>query len=403
MVIIDDEDQSAFAEVLQDEGIDALSLHPDDLDGDILARATTVVVDQYLDHWPGRNGYSVPFALKVPDGLSLASVLRSHVEASGARKGPPVDAVSFVLRTGEAEKIGAGLPRAAREYLLAAQYNLEWVFDKSYLPELGRPSAAARIAQLANATASLSSDWGPDSGDPGLRWLGVPDADWSRDARWQVEQCRPPQHVVAQRTAGRAWLRWFLHRILPFPTFLIDERKLATSLGLTRRALEEVLNSNSDLRSKLDGVRYGGPLDTFMGARWWRAGVSHAIHDMLQECGLDDELDLASVGYAASSLHGTPLSCLDIEDPVMEIGADYSVSDDPISASEAVRLQPDDWPPYADEPWAHRKYLEPAGDPELMALVVSVDRWQLREDSVKGEASRSPSSLAADGEVGSVE
>ncbi|MCM0674005.1 hypothetical protein NCC78_04710 [Micromonospora phytophila] len=400
VVIIDDEDQLAFAELLQDEGLDAISLHPDDLDGDILAKATTVIVDQYLDNWSSRSRSSIPFAMKIPDGLSLASVLRSHVEASGDRKGPPASAVSFVLRTGEAEKIGAGLPRAAREYLLAGQYNLEWVFDKGYLPEAGKPSSAARIAQLAIATASLPSDWGPESGDPGARWLRLPQSDWAEDARWQVEQCRPPQHVVAQRTAGRAWLRWFLHRILPFPTFLIDGRKVAASLGLTTSALEEVLQSDSELKRKLDEALYQGPLNTFMGLRWWRAGVGHVINEMLQECGLEDELDLASIGFAASSLHGSALPRLNIDDPVLELSADYSVSADPISASDAVRLQPDDWPPYADEPWAHRKHLESEADPDLMALVVSMDRWHLRGARASDETVRPEPPMAHGNELG---
>ncbi|MEV1108946.1 hypothetical protein AB0I95_09870 [Micromonospora sp. NPDC049751] len=403
VVVIDDEDQLAFAELLRDEGVDAVALHPDDLDGELLAKATTVIVDQYLDNWSTRSGSSIPFAMKIPDGLSLASVLRSHVEASGDRKGPPANAVSFVLRTGEAEKIGAGLPRAAREYLLAGQYNLEWVFDKGYLPELGKPSAARRIAELANATASLPSDWGPESGDPGARWLGLPQSDWAEDARWQVEQCRPPQHVVAQRTAGRAWLRWFLHRILPFPTFLIDSRKVAASLGITRSALEAVLNSDSELKKKLDAALYQGPLNTFLGLRWWRAGVSHAIDEMLHECGLEDELDLASIGSAASSLHGSALARLNFDDPVLEISADYIALGEPISASEAVRLQPDDWPPYADEPWAHRKHLESEADPELKALVVSRDRWHLRGSRTWDGAASIEGAAADENELGRFE
>ncbi|MET8040167.1 hypothetical protein ABZU25_04775 [Micromonospora sp. NPDC005215] len=376
VLIIDDEDQTPFSEVLQDLGVDAVYLAPDDLEESLLHQAATVVVDQYLDHWPGRNKESVPLALRVPDGLSLASVLRSRVEGSGDRQGPPQSAVSFVLRTGEVETIGAGLPSAARQHLLAAQYNLEWVFEKGSVPVADTPSTAQRIAELARATASLPDDWSAGTGDPGIKWLRLPDAEWTDDARWQVEQCRPPQHVVAQRTAGRAWLRWFLQRVLPYPTFLVDVQKVAVMFGITVSAAEEVLSSSTKLGHLLEEARYNGPLNSFMGKRWWRAGVSFVIERILAEHDLDDDPDPETIAAVAATIHGSKLERLSVPDPVLEIGSDYSTARQPISAKDAVRLQPDDWPPYADEAWASRSRLN-GDDPELLALVVSTDRWRL--------------------------
>ncbi|MFD6635778.1 hypothetical protein ACFWDN_08145 [Micromonospora chalcea] len=377
VLIVDDEDQTPFTELLNDCGVDAIYLPPEEVERETLSQATTVVVDQYLDNWLGRDAQALPLAMQVPDGLSLASVFRSHVEGSGGRSGPPDSAVSFVLRTGEVDKIGAGLPASAREHLLAAQYNLEWVFDKSSLSGQGFPSAAIRIAELARATAELPRDWSAGTGDPGISWLRLPlEARWAEDARWQIEQCRPPQHTVAQRTAGRSWLRWFLHRILPFPTFLIDLKKLALMFGLTTSAMEQVLSSSSALSAMLEDASYGGPLNSFMGPRWWRAGISSLIEQLLEERGMDDEADLTAIAAAAVDAHGDTLEVLEIERPVLELNADYSVLPAPISAYDAVRLQPDDWPPYADEAWADRRRF--VGDnSELYALVVSADRWRL--------------------------
>lgn len=379
VVVVDDEDQSAFADAIREHGVDAVSVAPDDLRSDVLVRATAVLVDQYLDDWPGRDNIDLPVTLHVPDGLALAAVLRSHVEGSSRRSGRPSAPVAFSLRTGDLDHIGVGLPRAAREHLLASQYNLEWVFDKAAIPGAGLPSPAARAAALARATAELPTDWGPETNDPGLRWLALPDAAWVEDARWQIEQCRPPQHTVAERTAGRAWLRWFLHRILPFPTFLLDRSRVAVALGLHAEALNEVLSSDSSpFAQRLADLRYTGPLDTFLGERWWRAGVSHMVTELLNDPD-GDLADAPTVAEAVGDLHRAHLAAVDIEHPVLRIRVDYSTIPDAVDIKDAVRLQPDSWPPYADDAWAARDDLhDPDHDPELLALVVREDRWRLQ-------------------------
>jgi hypothetical protein len=378
VVIIDDEDQGSFAELIRDLGVEAVALSPDDLDRQLLTRATTVVLDQYLDVWPGRDRSRLPLTLKVPDGLGLAAVLRSHVEGSGVKTPPLQVPVAFVLRTGELNRLGAGLPRAAREHLLARQYNLEWVFSKGQeaLPNL--PSPARRIAALARATSTLPVHWGPDSHDPGLAWLGLPTTTWTEDARWQIEQCRPPQHVVAERTAGLAWLRWFLQRILPFPTFLLDRTHLAVALGLSVTSVDDVISFGSPLSARLDEVRYRGPLSDFLGDRWWRAGVSHLVEELLEITEQNGRGRIQAVAAGAANLHGHYIDAITVEDPVVGVNSDYTTLSVPLSAASAVRLQPDDWPPYADDAWAARDALSGEdADPELLALVVSTDRWRI--------------------------
>ena len=49
-----------------------------------------------------------------------------------------------------------------------------------------------------------------------------------------------------------------------------------------------------------------------------------------------------------------------------------------IPVSEALRLQPDDWPPFADDAWGLRELL--AESPTLRGLVVPSDRDLLDGD-----------------------
>lgn len=384
VLIIDDEDQTAFADAVNNQGVDALAMEPDDLDVSLLRRASVVVVDQYLDHWPGRDTSELPVTLTVPDGLALSAVLRSHIEASAP-------SVAFVLRTGEMERLGQGLPTGAREHLLASQYNLEWVFSKAGSPDEALPTPAARIASLAIASASLPADWDAGSHDPGLRWLALADTVWAADARWQVEQCRPPQHVVAQRTRGGAWLRWFLQKALPYPTFLMDEVRAALALGVTVAALGQVMASDSELKRRLDEVAYAGPLNEFLGRRWWRAGMSRFVNELEVELGDGAGVDIADL---VSRFHGEDLEPVLVPSPVIGINADYSTRLNPLNAAESVRLQPDGWPPYADDPWAPRAELSgPDADEELRALVVSTDRWSVRDGSPSSSSQGNISSL----------
>jgi hypothetical protein len=382
LIIDDKESERGFADLVsQQGGVDAVFLLPDDIDDELLQQADLVVTDQYLDDWPGRDERpQLPTGLRVPDGLSLAAVLRAQVDRSGDRR-QPARPVAFVLRTGELVELAGHLPEAARGHLLAATYNLEWVMSKDVKedPPMSVPDPAARVAQLARAVANLPADWGPSSGNPGHRWLSMPsDAGWWDTAAWQIEQCRPPQHVLASRSHGIAWLRWFLHRVLPYPTFLLDQRGTALYLGLTDAALAEVLDSSSRLKSMLDGVAYTGNLSDFAGRRWWRAGLSFVVEQLADLIGVEELLGPTEIAAAADEVHGTRLEHLLIERPVTVIDASYSVVGPPADAADCVRLQPDDWPPYADDVYAlASRVAGPEAEPDLAAMVVSTERWVL--------------------------
>jgi hypothetical protein len=378
VLIVDDEveQMQGFAELVRDQDVDAVAVHPRDVDRTLLDRASAVLVDQFLKDWTDQP--AEPLASNVPDGISLAAVLRSHLEATGDPAGGHPRTAAFAIRTGQLDVLGAHLPANARSHLLAAQRDIEWVFDKAeqFIP--GRPSAAARVAELARAASVLPRDWHDVGAGIETDWLALPaEASWADTARWQIEQCRPPRHVVATSTAGRAWLRWFLQRILPFPTFLLDDRRAALAVGLDEDAFLEVADSGSPLTTELVGARYTGACASFLGRRWWRAGLAALVADVLERSGLDsangypDEADLLA---ALGALHGAELLGTGSDRGVLRVDADYATLPGPVQIVAAARLQPDGWPPYADDAWAARDELTSA---EIRHLVVLDDRWQL--------------------------
>lgn len=388
VLIVDDrdEDMSDFVELVRDQGVGVVAVHPRDVDRELLHRASAVVIDQFLEHWDDQP--QTPLAGCVPDGLSLAAVLRSHLEGTGdPQRGAPRMA-AFVIRTGQFHVLGADLPKAARAHLLAAERDLEWVFDKGELTAPGRPSPAARVAMLARAAAELPDDWA-DIGDRiETGWLALPSAvPWAEEARWQLEQCRPPRHVVATSTAGRAWLRWFLQRILPYPTFLLDDRRAALVLGLEERSFHAVVAGDSDLSARLASTGYTGACATFLGRRWWRAGLAYLVAQATDRADADEEdalIEEVDVIAALAAMHGAPLVALDVDRPVLRVNAEYDTLPGPVDKRQAARLQPDNWPPYADDAWAASDELDSADD--LRDLVVLTDRWRLPAHTPESES-----------------
>lgn len=367
VVVIDDEPdkQEAFASALRRLGLRAIVVHPNDLQSTTLARAAVVVVDQYLKNWPERDALG-QVGLRVTDGLSLASVLRAQLDERGSMEGPIPSHASFVLRSGDLGTLGRGMPDRVRDQLIARQHNIEWVVEKgsarsdSYGPE-------SQIAALAFCVASRAGEW---QNFDQYAWLDLPDASWKATAQWQIEQCRPPVHEISASTAGREWTRWFLQKASSFPTFLIDDVHAATILGITIDSFEELLVDGSALAGRVHESAYRGQLSNFFGRRWWRAGVSDVAKSSTPN--FDLGASTRDVGEAIAGLASARVEVLDLANAVIPIDEQYR-SLPPIDSSESVRLQPDDWPPYADVPWGVARDIEQSA--QLAALVVLDDRY----------------------------
>jgi hypothetical protein len=365
VLVVDDEDQEAFALQLGLYGVDARHVLPGEIDLDDMRRASLILIDEFIANWPERDGVRGQVGLFVRDGIALAGVLRSSLENRGPShdSAPTPAKTALALRTGHLDVLAGGTPAFLRPMAVARRHDLEWAASKASTP-------APALASLAKAAAALPDDWSnPAEPAAQMEWLGLADQPWRDSAIAQIEQCRPPWSVLATTSAGRRWLAWFLQRILPFPTFVVDDLRAASYLGLRPSALDVIVEGDSPLANALQGAKYTGQLSEFSGRRWWRAGIT-AVKAIALEHANGRMAD--DVARAIVAIHGADLDMLDLRHPVFEIDADYAVVGEAIEVTSAVRLQPDDWPTYADDPWYSTDSV--GMDPALDALIVIDDR-----------------------------
>ncbi|WP_422744995.1 hypothetical protein ACN27B_12205 [Micromonospora sp. WMMD754] len=362
VLIIDDEveRERSVADGLETQGLEIEVKSPDSVTEDDLRDADVICVDQYYD-WA-----KVPHpdeAIYWPqDGLAIAAVVAGHLRRIDHH-------AAIALRTGDLARLAKNLPTSMREPLVAAQNNIDWILSK------GDPMMAQKIRQLGAAVkglAPLAID--PRSWNEGGRWLGLRDEiRWAEAALADVQISRPPENVVATYTSGTAWLRWFTHRILPFPTFLLPVEWAAAVLRLTAKDFWEISSSDSPLGRKLQECRYVGHLGSLVGERWWRAGLDAVVDDCLSEAPASSD-EAEALAEQFTRLHGRTVRTLNYANPVVAVDADYRVTG-VADASSCLRLAPDLWPVFAEEPWAELEEIE--HDSELRTMVARGDRGRI--------------------------
>ena len=292
---------------LDASGFKSTARHPSKVSVGDLADAGLVVLDEYLDDWirPREPATTAP-----ADGLAVGSVLRSQKPS-----------LCVAILTGALDRLADGVPTSFGEHHIAALRDVEWIFSKS------DPLYKERIAMLADAVHGL-----PDTLMPEVltTWLRLPDLSWRDDAIEHLTRCRPPLAPRQGSSSSRSLLRWFLQRALPYPTFVLTDNRAAMALGLSLSAFESLIEV-----PVLAACRYEGPLATFLGRRWWRAGVDHLIEDPTALPGLEDQRQ------ASDTMLVVPLG-----DSLEELA--------PSPIEECVRIYPDGWPAFADQAWALR-------------------------------------------------
>lgn len=355
IVVVDDQPDEVVGLVdeLRRYELDVLVREPDQLSLSDIASGRLFVLDMYIEEWPGRD--KLPAAAQLQDGIALASVIRS--QARQAERHMPV----ITLNTGHPEKLSL-LPREIREHALARSHALEWVFAKN--ESVSGVTTSRRIAQLASAQEALPTHWRDEAAEITLlRLLGA-----HEDELDEVLECWPPIREVARDSAGISLLRWLLHRIQPYPCFLIDRLHLAARLGVTVESLDSLIDEQSDLATALKGCAYSGILHEFEGRRWWRGRVEQLLWR------LSGGRRPASIEQL-QALANTQLMPLSVSRGVVVVGADYTPHEPAADIEDAVRIQLDDWPPYAEPAWA--LISEVKNDPLLAQRVWPGDRDRL--------------------------
>jgi hypothetical protein len=348
--------------LLRDHGIAAPARHPQDITLDDLLSAHLILVDLRLEDWQERDAAGA-IALQPLNGVGLIPILRGHLAAAGADR-----PYAFALNTGHPEDLTSFLPPDGRLHAIARTNNLEWVFAKA---GQGPIPPAQQIASLARAVEALPRVWsvedpeGNQTQTTAALALG-PDCGWYQAAWEDIDRCHPPIHEMSKETHGIALLRWMLQRILPYPCFVSDLSDLAIRLRVPQASLSRAF-AETTLANLFEKVRYTGILADFAGRRWWRAGIEEVLWQITDGQSFSPDAVFQSLLRVAPDLERLPE-----DDVVACISQDLHSRGSAKPVRECVRVQPDDWPPFADPAWAHIDQLR--AEPRIVALVLEEDR-----------------------------
>lgn len=357
VLVIDD--RPAEAELLKislSGTADVQVKHPSGVVIDDVSQADLILVDYTLEEWPSRD-LAEELTQQPADGLAVISILESYSAAS---------ATGYALYSANLDKLSQKLALPHREHAIARLHNIEWAFAKSSDPEGLSRQIVSLAKALKSASSLLLSEDAQTTRVGAQQLLGLDMSEpWHEQGWADVERCFPPLYELSQASHGRAFVRWLAHRVVPYPTFVIEAAYVGAALGVSLGGANgEVPQSVTDF---LKPVLYQGALSDLIGTRWWRAGVEFLLNE--RRASLHDSSEARSSLAQSLALPG-----LEIREPVVYVDSAYIPTG--ISAlRDAVRIQPDDWPAFADPAWI--QIADVADDPTLMALVIEDDRHLL--------------------------
>lgn len=340
--------------------------HPQEIIEASLQKASLVLVDFRIDQWAERANASA-LALRPPNGLAVLTTLQESAQELDAAENVKRSR-AYSLYTGLIQEVARELVH--QPHIVARAHNLEWIFEKEDTDN-SIADRAHRVADLAIAVESLPQDWPGEAAASATAalhtWLALPKgAPWVDAAAREVRRCRPPIHEFAEHTHGIGVIRWALHKILPYPTFLLDEAHLAARLRVSLKSLRAVADS-TEFGVLFGSSRYEGQLASFLGRRWWRAGIEHAIFEETSESPGDLNVLRKALREKVPEIEVQEAPRL-----FSVLGRQFRTKDELATEDAVVEVRPDDWPPFADEAWALLADLEDA--PELKAVAVEDDQ-----------------------------
>lgn len=353
VLLIDDNpqlDPNDLSRHLSTFELDVRLHHPEDLLLEDLGWPDLVICDYFLDNWAERD--DVVSVSRAPrDGIAVISNLKSALLPPLSERIPgqaPEPSPAFALWSSDLALASFDLPEPILPHVFARAVGLEWTFRRQ---ELLDGPAGSQVASLAHAARTLPATW-PSLDNAaaevnrllGLGAIGNGSVPWVTEALAQLTACRPPMHELSERSRGMAIVRWLLHRVLPYPTFLVDPAHLAALVMLDPS--DTALLPDGSLRESLAPFEYRGILEGFTGHRWWRAGIEQWLYEVTD----GRPGSRSQIEGAVRALGGSPV---DLRHPVVTLGPDLFPRDRLADLGDVVRIQPDDWPLYADDAFAH--------------------------------------------------
>ena len=366
ILIVDDGETSSHVAGI-DTQASTRGRHPNEIDVTDLDWADLVLMDFKISDWRAREELD-PVSLRPMNGLALAAVLREHVDANN---GDCHSYTAFAIHSAHIGDISKRLHTTNQTpYVVARLNNLEWVFDKA------DRSRFARSVELACAVRTISESWNSIKGGgvsmAAAELLRLPQkAKWTQRALDDVVLCQLPLSKFSAGTNGLLFLRWMLHGVLPYPTFLWAHHWVAARLRISPASLLGTLKNDSALAGDLNALSYDGVLKSFWGQRWWRAGIEQYAWS-IRAAGargpkeFHAELEKRAGGKLSPVADVSPVVCVDRE---------LNRLDELRPLQTVVRLVPDLWPAYADAAYAEIDVVQ--GDGELAAIVHPLDRGQV--------------------------
>lgn len=357
ILIIDDDDTSHDGTAIFGES-SLRTRHPNDIGEDDIVWADLILMDYSLDEWPERDR-TEQLSLRPMNGLALSALLREHADKELAKTG---SYTTFALHTGRIEEVSSRLQTSSMTvHTISRLNNIEWIFDKS------DSSRFAEAAQLADTTKTISHFW-QENPCPSIEvtfasLLNAPKTQWRNRAYNDVLLCQIPIHTASSKSNGILLLRWLLHTILPYPTFLLEKHWVAANLGISISTLEMVLGKESPLASKLQECLYTGVLARFLGKRWWRSGLEQFTWELKK----DSDGTLEEFHKKLEGLAEMELESLNCNAPVVCLNKSLEPNGTLIEIEKALRIIPDAWPLFADNAYISKEYFK--DQPELSSLL----------------------------------
>lgn len=363
ILIVDDEETSQHA-----LGLDSLAAtrarHPNDVDVCDLEWADLVLMDFVISRWSERDNLA-QVSLRPSNGLALAAVLREHADEANSERH---SYTAFAIHSAHIGAISDRLHTTNRTpYVVARLNNLEWAFDKADKTRFASSAALAEAVQLVSSKWSLVGANGIREAATDLLKLAA-EKPWSERADDDVVLCQIPLSKFSAGSNGLLFLRWLLHGIMPYPTFLLAMHWVAARLRITPGSLQQVLEGESELAIDLVACKYNGVLAAFVGPRWWRAAVDQYVWD-LRSAGARDPAAFHSELERRARI---ALERVEEVAPVVCVDRELRPRDRLCALECVVRLVPDLWPAYADP--AYAEVEEVREDPDLRSIVHPLDQ-----------------------------